>query len=219
MDILFALLKQLANGMSAPEFIVVLAIIITASFMVVRFVLRHVLKTRQNGFLSLFTHVDHAFQEDVKQRLDKLMTAADAERLLNSLSERQRANDAQLLRQLEELDQKLSEISDLTKRFEYTFRELNEDLNDARVDNKADASTAQQSAQQLKLDVAKIIEQLNRLQLQLDNLDELIKQTVPEFRSYHKDIAKELGDLSKDVALVERTVNAQLNPSNAVKLR
>jgi len=187
--------------------------------MVVRFVLRYVLKARQNGFLSLFTHADHAFQQDVRQRLDKLMTTADAERLFNSLSERQRANDAQLLRQLEELDQKLSEISDLTKRFEYTFKELNEDLNDARVDNKADASTAQQSAQQLKLDVAKIIEQLNRLQLQLDNLDELIKQAVPEFRSYHKDIAKGLGDLSKDVALVERTVNAQLSPSNAVKLR
>lgn len=54
---------------------------------------------------------------------------------------------------------------------------------------------------------------------QLEKTDEFVKAFVPEFRSYHKELGKDMTELSKDIALMERSVQTQINNTNALKLR
>jgi predicted nucleic acid-binding Zn-ribbon protein len=65
----------------------------------------------------------------------------------------------------------------------------------------------------------KINDAITRLISQVDKIDDFTKTSVPEFRSYHKEISKDLSDIGRDIALVERTLQNQINNTNAVKLR
>lgn len=60
---------------------------------------------------------------------------------------------------------------------------------------------------------------INEISSSLSKLDELTRSGVPEFRSYHTTLSKELSNISRDIALVERTIQAQINTINTVKLR
>jgi hypothetical protein len=55
--------------------------------------------------------------------------------------------------------------------------------------------------------------------LQIEKIDEFVKASIPEFRGYHRDLGAELNNLSRDIALVERSLQMQINTANAVKLR
>ena len=55
--------------------------------------------------------------------------------------------------------------------------------------------------------------------VQLEKIDEYVRSSVPEFRQAHRDLSKDLSTLSKDIALVERSIQAQINNVSGVKLR
>jgi hypothetical protein len=59
---------------------------------------------------------------------------------------------------------------------------------------------------------------MQRVSSQLEKVDEFARAAVPEFRSYHKELSKEVGELNRDIALVERSIQTQINTSS-VKLR
>jgi hypothetical protein len=54
---------------------------------------------------------------------------------------------------------------------------------------------------------------------QLEKIDEFTRASIPEFRGYHKELVRQVSDLSRDVALVERSIQTQVNTLNTVKLR
>ena len=60
---------------------------------------------------------------------------------------------------------------------------------------------------------------MQRIISQIDKIDEFTRAAIPEFRSYHKELSKEVSELNRDIALVERTINTQINTANAINLR
>lgn len=59
---------------------------------------------------------------------------------------------------------------------------------------------------------------IHRVSSQLEKVDEFARAAIPEFRTYHKELSKEVGELNRDIALVERSIQTQIN-SSSVKLR
>lgn len=83
-------------------------------------------------------------------------------------------------------------------------------LNDAHLQQDSD------SAKELMNRIHGI---LVRAISQIEKTDEFMRTTVPEFRSYHKEISNDVSDLSRDVALVERSLQNQINNSQQITLR
>jgi len=54
---------------------------------------------------------------------------------------------------------------------------------------------------------------------QAEKIDELVRTAIPEFRGYHKDLTRELAELGRDIALVERSIDSHINNISSVKLR
>jgi hypothetical protein len=59
---------------------------------------------------------------------------------------------------------------------------------------------------------------MQRVSSQLEKVDEFARAAIPEFRSYHKELSKEVGELNRDIALVERSIQTQMQTAT-VKLR
>jgi hypothetical protein len=55
---------------------------------------------------------------------------------------------------------------------------------------------------------------MQRISSQLEKVDEFARAAIPEFRSYHKELSKEVGELNRDIALVERSIQSQINTSS-----
>lgn len=64
-----------------------------------------------------------------------------------------------------------------------------------------------------------IRESIHKIEIQLEKLDEFVRHATPEFRSYHKELSKEITDLSRDLALIERTLQSATGQSNPIRLR
>lgn len=63
-------------------------------------------------------------------------------------------------------------------------------------------------------------EVMHRILSQVEKVDEFAKTAVPEFRSYHKELSKEVGHLSREVGIMDRVLQAHINTnSDGITLR
>lgn len=220
MEIVLTLLKSLASSLSPMEFLVVLCLIIVAVYTSLRFILKHVHRGRKDGLHAFFTGGDDS--DDIKEiqtKLDDVMTVDEFEKAMQALTQNQiRANEI-VMQELHALQARLEAIAATGREMQLSFREIHEDMLDVKDQNRETHSNVTASTILLKTEVAKALEHTQRVLSQVEKIDEFCKAAVPEFRSYHKDLSKSVSDLSRDVALVERSVQTQLNTGSAVKLR
>lgn len=222
MEIVLTLLKSLASSLSPGEFLVVLGLIIVAVFTSLRVILRHLRRRGREGLAAFFTGDEHADIDDIREiqtKLDDVMTMDEFEKAIQLLTQNQIKSNEIIQQELHALQARLEAISAAGREMQLSFREMHEDFLDVKDQNRETQSNLTASTVLLKTEVAKALEHTQRVLSQVEKIDEFCKAAVPEFRSYHKDLSKSVSDLSRDVALVERSVQTQLNTGSAVKLR
>ena len=220
MDLVLTLIKSLASTLSPTEFLVVLCLVIVTVFTSVKFILKNVRRTKAEGLTVMFGGAADAENlKELQQRLDGIMTVEEFEKAIQLLMQNQIKSNEIVQQELHALQARLEAIADSGREVQLALRDVREDVLDAKQSSEETQSTLTASTVLLKTEIAKALEHTQRVLSQVEKIDEFCKAAVPEFRSYHKDLSKGLSDLSRDVALVERSVQTQLNTGSAVKLR
>ena len=219
MEIILSLLKQLASVLSPTEFLAVMSLIAVSVFIIVKWLLKQLAKGKKDGIVGLFASNEADDLKSIQTKLNEVMTLEEFERAFKLVSERLIQANERVASEIGSINQRLEALSVLSREVQLSFKDVGEDLDDVKSHVKLEAATQVQNVAVLKSELTKTLELLQRTLSQVEKIDEFAKASIPEFRGYHKELAKSLSDLSRDVALVERSIQTQINTGSAVKLR
>lgn len=220
MDIILALLKKLVVTLSPTDFLLVIAILCLTIFFTVRFILSKV--KPKGGLMGLLTGPEP--EDEVVTSVNALKEELIVQISMVNQSCQSMIGAIDLMRQsIMENEQLIrKEMSDLLifrRDFERISAHVNNELLDIKHQMKMHDVQDAQSFDALKALLLRGQELMTKTQSQLEKLDELAKISIPEFRSYHKDISKDINELSRDIALVERTIQNQMSNVQSITLR
>lgn len=239
MEIIISLLKQLASSLSPTEFLVAVIVIIATTLSGIKFALGLLGKGGKGGFLTLLTgsgagpsqsDIDSKILHekltmaitDITTKMDALVTR---EHLLayQEVANEQRLNTTQQVNdirgQLTDIGTSLRPLALMHQDMEKTFADVTQDLNDIKNLAREHDNRAEKNFTMSREQLQRTQDIVARVSAQVEKIDEFVRSSVPEFRSYHKELTNELKDLSKDLAVIERTLQTQINTGSAVKLR
>lgn len=233
MDSILDTLVQLASSLSPTAFLGVLSLVVGAVLTTIKIMNYFSSKKKKaGGILALLTGqaavavTEELTMQDVQKKLDILLSNIDtlatandsdkiSEKILFSLTEVKR-DIAESAEQFEEHTANIislrAEINDCFKAVLAEFADIKHYMKMHDVTVHQDSEAAKELQQRIHGIVVRAISQIEKA-------DEFSRTTVPEFRSYHKELSKDVSDLSRDIALVERSIQNQINTSQAIKLR
>ncbi len=157
--------------------------------------------------------------DDIAKQLDKTVTSeqhtVSIDRILDALQtiKSQYDNHDELMRN------QITEILLLKNDVESLSEGISRDLDEIKNQLRQYELHAHQSSEGMKDIVQRCQDLMQRIISQIDKIDEFTRAAIPEFRSYHKELSKEVSELNRDIALVERTIQSQINTSKAINLR
>ena len=212
MELLFNLLKHLAQTLSITEFVIVLTLIAGISLMIVKFILR--LASKKGGAISNLLSDDSASTEVIISKLDSIMSK-NIDRVMLAIADVK----AQSIEQDESLRKQITDILLLKHDVDALSDSINRELEDLKRDLKVSDSHNHNTSENIREVLQRMQDLVQRIISQIDKIDEFTRAAVPEFRSYHKELSKEMSELNRDIALVERSIQSQINTTNAINLR
>lgn len=224
MDTILQLLSSLAGAFSPTEFVTLLGVIGLLSFIIVAFFIKNVRK--KSGLWSFLNppeeeeiEIKHVFEAVTELTITSQKHFADIlvahkEILINVLATRDEHRDRAdiilgYLEHIKSLEGLLLDAKgELTRHIDELRRQFTvHDLHD------------QQLYESLKATLTNSLQVISSINNQVQKIDEYARTAVPEFKLAHKELSKDVSDLSRDIALVERSLQSQINNVNAVKLR
>jgi hypothetical protein len=214
MEIILELLRDLWSTLTVSDFLKTVGIVVFLTFVLVNFLLKR--SRGKAGLITIFrgTSREGADMKEIKDKLaafvvshtDSMARLLIAVNLINTSSadsaKTQAISYAQLKIDIEE-----------------TRDSLVHELDDVRHLFKMNDLSASQSVQVLKDLLQRVLDVLARMNSELEKVDEFVRGMVPEFRNDNRELGRDISDLSKDIALIERTLQTQINSSKGVKLR
>lgn len=224
MDIILDLLKMLSASLSPTEFVVVLSVIALSSFIVVSYFLKNV--RSKSGMWSFLEEPEEEPVElkDVRDAVEQL--AADNTRQHEELTISQRAilaavqeARAEDKERAETIIRYLEELAKLEHFLLTVKNDVSHQIEELQNAVLSYQTTSEQDYARLRSSLETAVQVLSKINLQLDKIDEYVKSAIPEFKMAHRELSKDISNLSRDVALVERSVQSQINTVNAIKLR
>lgn len=223
MDIIISIVKYLSTSLSPAELLVVICAIVISMFTGIKYTVKILSKHSKGGLGGLLLGGSQSNSDEMKQmskQLERVLTSDDLDKKLASIH----ASIQKIIdfseKEANNFQEKFHAISLMRQEIDTTHNQIQEDLEELRRVISQAISLSENNASALRTDMLKLSEILHRTISQLEKIDEFTRATVPEFRSYHKDLAAGIKDLSRDIALVERSIQIQINTSNnAVKLR
>jgi chromosome segregation ATPase len=223
MDIFFTLLQELAKALSPSQFVLVLCTIAAACWTIVYFIVKN-LRNKSGIWAFLGANEEPVDLKDLKTAIDALSSenaahhtarSAEINSILAALEREGKAADERteslmtVLEELKEVHDYLDDVkADLTRQIDelkhqFTMHDLHE----------------QQIYESHKITLNNTLDMINKVHNQVEKIDEYVRNAVPEFKQSHRDLTKDLSNLSRDVALIERSIQTQISSVNAVKLR
>lgn len=217
MEMLFHIVKQIYDVLSPAELFFILTLILGMIPVIIKIIAK-VFSNRKVISAIIGAETDTQL-ENISRRLDDMMSKDD-----------HRDSIEMICKALDEIKSQLNSNADGMQAQNMTFHQMQGDLQtiseslrkeiaDIKHHLKMKDIHDQQSITLVKDVLDKIQENLQKLTSQIDKIDEFTRASIPEFRSYHKELSKEIGNLSRDIALVERSIQTQINTVNSVKLR
>jgi hypothetical protein len=147
----------------------------------------------QNGNLSRYSTEINALKAEVENEF--LNAAAHIENIKQELKLFDVHNDA-ILRQID------TQLADIAKQ---------------ASTHEAHNETAYASVRE---NILRGQEVMHRVLSQVEKVDEFARTAIPEFRSYHKELSKEVSQLSREVGIMDRVLQAHINTnSDGITLR
>jgi chromosome segregation ATPase len=215
MDLILKLLKDLYSTVSPVEFVFVSIVIMGIVFVVMRLALKMMIA---NGG-GLFSGGMDVHIKEFSEKLDDVPTKEDHKQAFDALVEKLDELKHHSMSNLDAMRSNATEILMLKRDLQDLADQLARDIDVIKDELKHQESEGDTVTSNLKTTLHQVQDILSKITSQLDKIDEFARAAVPEFRSYHKELSKDISDISKDIALVENTLNSQINTKNSIKLR
>lgn len=229
MDLILGLLQQLATSLSPTQFLGVLGLLVASVFMTVKLLATR--KKKGKGLIGFLTGAPAGLTEeqlltDIQRTVNNIETIVragasgelldkQAERVLNAIAE---LKEFSILAE-DHMKAQIADIDAIKKDAATVAEEIIKELSDIKHTLKMHDVQVHQDSEVTKELQNRMHGILGRMISQLEKIDEFARAAVPEFRSYSKDMTKDISGLSRDIALVERSIQNQVNTSSSVKLR
>lgn len=218
MELITQIVQEIYSALSPGELTVLITLLLSSVPLIFKIIWKIVSNRRAMSILTGENGPDTQFSQ-LTDKIGDIITKEDYD---NSVSN--------ILRVLTEIKNQLAENEDLLrdqdtnieiikKDLEDTSHEIKEEISEIKSRLRMQDTHSEQLVSSIKDSLQRIHDNLIRLTSQIDKIDEFAKAAIPEFRSYHKELAKEIGDVSKDLALIERTIDTQINNIKSIKLR
>lgn len=229
MEFIFGLLKQLATSLSPTQFLGVLGLVVASIFMTIKILVKK--KKAGPGLLGFLMGAPAGLTEEeslkeIERKIDHVAELiqhvttthsldAHAGKILDAIAELKNyaiATEQQFDKQYEDIVEIKRDAKDLAEA-------ISKELSDIKHILKMHDNQVHQDSEVTKELQNRMHGILSRMISQLEKIDEFARAAIPEFRGYNKDISKEINNLSRDIALVERSIQNQINTSQSIKLR
>ncbi len=224
MDTITDLLHYLSKNFTPMEFIAVLAVILVISYLTIKQFLKSASKEdglwdflkSEESTLELADLQDDLYKISRAQnaKLDEIEKAtADILAALTVMQTNDKLNAATLQTHLDEL----REMHDFLERSkEEAVKQFDEIKHQFKMHGMHDL----QAFENLKNALDDAMSIITTANMQIEKIGDYVKNVVPEFKVSHKDLSKDISELSRDLALIERTLQNQINnTSRGINLR
>lgn len=147
--------------------------------------------------------------QQIAVRVEDTVTVEQLQQSLAVINETLNGIKTQISTLSETIQPNVAAVAALKQDFENFKYALSRDITAFRQDIGSINIQTEQHVKSIKDILYRGHDLMHRVEVQLEKLDELMRTAVPEFRDYHKDLSKEISELSRDIALLERTVQTQ----------
>lgn len=216
MDLTITLLKQLGNSLSTTELLFVVAIILASTIWGVKFFVKN--RDALAGFLNKDSGANKSLDK-VYARLDTLATKNDLDKLILQIDTTVKERTDQLDTDFSIIREKLESIAIMRRDVEELKTRVVDDITEIRQLQESNSKIISGRFDEVLANIYRNHDTYTKLIRELEQIDEFMKQSVPEFRDYHHELTRTLAQLNKDLALVTAISQMQINNNNAVKLR
>lgn len=218
MELITTLLQYLSNTFTPLEFIVVICVILMCTYMTVKYILRSAKKedgmwafldTSEESELELADIQDDIYKSsrESKKQFDEIeKTTKQILDILIKMQEQDKETAESLLNHIEELNR-------LDAFLKETKLHIEKQFDDMKHQYKMHDIHDHQAFETLKSALEDAMEIMERVNSQVEKIGDYVKNVVPEFKASHRDISKDISDLSRDIALIERSLQNQINTS------
>lgn len=217
MDLILKLLKDLYSTVSPVEFVFASIVIMGIMGVLMRLAIKMMITV--NGGGGLFAGGASAHMKELAEKIDGIPTKEDHQRAFDALAQKMDELKHHSMSNLDALRSNATEILMLKRDLQDLADQLARDIEVIKDELKHQETEGDAVTSNLKITLHQVQDILSKITSQLDKIDEFARAAVPEFRSYHKELSKDISDISKDIALVENTLNSQINTKNSIKLR
>ncbi len=219
MELLISLLKQLATTLSPTEFLFTLMFLTATIFTIVKLVLKNVKNPKkligafsedENDELMSKSEIGELYSEIRKANSTDNFNLAMT-RLFNMIEAIKKENkdqDAEIAKQIHSLAFIKQDIENFSDSIE-------KELNDIKHSAKMHEVHQHQSGESIKELLLRGHDIMSRTQIQLEKLDEYVKNSTSEMKTNNREISKEMAEIRKELALLERTVQTHINIDRA----
>lgn len=234
MEFIFGLLQQLIQNTSAPELLVWSTIVVAVVFFITKNFLKYT-----SGVTRLANIFNGSSANDMKLVIDQLVSTEH--KIVSILGDMQ----AEAKLQNSNLSQYSQQISALKAEVELAFanasahienikqelklfdihnstalKQIDVQLGDISKQTSSQNSHSEMAYVSVRENILRGQEVMHRILSQVEKVDEFAKNAIPEFRSYHKELSKEVGQLSREVGIMDRVLQAHINVnSDGITLR
>lgn len=209
MEIILTLVKYLTSTLALHEFVIAFAVLCALVGIIVWVFIKY-----KADILPFFLKGDSPGIAGIKAKLDGVLTQADFNVSIANFELMVKHEFSATASELRALREKIIEVAQFQQEL------LNKDF--LKVVNEIE-DMRRVHDQRLELILASSIrggETTARALSQIEKVDQLISSMIPEFRSYHREISSDIKLLSRDLALIERSIGLQINnTTSAIKLR
>lgn len=226
MDFVLNIFKHISTFVSPTELLVIICAVAAVAFFIVKFILG--LMGKKGALGGLMGGDDEAIKKEkmhqlLNEKLSSLLAKDEFSAVIRKLQEDILDTIHQLNREqagkIAQIFTKVDLMSSLKRDVESTVNLIQEDIRSIRHQMQMHDMADEKNFAAVKDGLQRAQESLNRVMIQVEKIDEFARAMVPEFRGHHKDLNSALAEISKDIALVERSIQTQITTANAVTLR
>lgn len=211
MDVIVELVKEFAQALSNPTtLLMVLALIFGGTYFMIRAFVRS--KRVRKFFMHWFKSNENETNELAEMKAQFASLTAKFIAVIENLEESSEDNSDDVKNQL--ANAVLILQRDFAKLREENTGNANE-VRDMFTRYEQDVDLMHQTHKDL---LHHVLDVTTRLKVEVEKFDEYVRTVIPEFKADNKEINRGINELSKDIALIERTIQTQIN-SSGVTLR
>lgn len=215
MEVLLGLLQTLTAAMTPTEFLITAIIVIGSVIFALKFAFKHV---KAGGFLNGL--VNRGNDEKIRLLTEHMEKSITKEQLAVEFSRFEAAISGMLteirrdaVAHNSEIGDNLTTLSMMRLDVEKTFSIIQMQIEAITSQMKLHDVHDEANFAEIKANIQRGQDLMNKVTSQLEKIDAFVQNAAPEFRQFHKELTREINQLSKDIGIMDHVLQAQINSS------